>query len=79
VGVGVGLGLIARVLRGFASPCTQKLSSSVGKVSGKARAATNDNPPPRTVLPEPPPPMGEVPPIALKEDYERGAKEPINP
>ena len=37
------------------------------------------NRPPRTVLPAPPPPMREVPPIAFKEDYERGAKEQINP
>jgi hypothetical protein len=44
------------------------------------RAFESDgNRPPRTVLPAPPPPMREVPPIALKEDYERGAKEPINP
>jgi hypothetical protein len=35
--------------------------------------------PPRTVLPASLPPMREVPPIALKEDYERGAKEQINP
>jgi transposase len=43
------------------------------------RGEIDRNRPPRTVLPAPPPPMREVPPIALKEDYERGAKEPINP
>jgi hypothetical protein len=34
---------------------------------------------PRTVLPAPRPLMREVPPIAFKEDNERGATEQINP